>query len=74
VLTFLANAWPGWVTSSATTVTFIFGGGNVQLLAVLGLAAIAIALTLAPVVYTVVERIEFFKVGIILLFTVVAIY
>jgi len=73
VLTFLANAWPGWITSSATMVTFIFGGGNVKLLAVLGLASIAIALTLAPVVYTMVERIEFFKVGIILFFIVVAI-
>ena len=47
-------------------VTFIFGGGNVKLLAILGLAAIAIALTMAPVVYTLVERIEFFKVGIIM--------
>ena len=28
VMTFLANAWPGWVTSSATMVTFIFGGGS----------------------------------------------
>ena len=54
-------------------VTFIFGGGNVKLLAVLGLAAIAIALTMAPVVYTMVERIEFFKVGIVLFFIVVAI-
>src|ERR687893_2826224 len=46
VLTFLANAWPGWITSSATLVTFIFGGGgNVKLLAILGLASIAIALT-----------------------------
>ena len=73
VLTFLANAWPGWITSSATLVTFIFGGGNVKLLAILGLASIAIALTMAPVVYTLVERIEFFKVGIILFFIVVAI-
>ena len=73
VLTFLANAWPGWITSSATLVTFIFGGGNVKLLAILGLASIAIALTMAPVVYTMVERIEFFKVGIILFFIVVAI-
>ena len=73
VLTFLANAWPGWITSSATLVTFIFGGGNVKLLAILGLASIAIALTLAPVVYTVVERVEFFKVGLVILFMVVAI-
>ena len=73
VLTFLANAWPGWITSSATLVTFIFDGGSVKLLAILGLAAIAIALTMAPVVYTMVERIEFFKVGIILFFIVVAI-
>src|SRR5215203_1246817 len=54
-------------------VTFTFGGGYVKLLAVLGLASIAIALTMAPVVYTLVERIEFFKVGIILFFLVVAI-
>jgi hypothetical protein len=74
LMTFLANAWPGWVTSSATMVTFIFGGGSAELLAILGLAAIAIALTLAPVVYTLVERIEFFKVGIILFFLVVAIF
>ncbi|HEV3465516.1 MAG TPA: Nramp family divalent metal transporter [Actinomycetes bacterium] len=73
VLTFLANAWPGWVTSSATLVTFIFDGGNVKLLAILGLVAIAIALTLTPVVYTVVERVEFFKVGLVILFMVVAI-
>src|ERR671916_2524251 len=73
VLTFLANAWPGWVTSSATLVTFIFDGGNVKLLAILGLVAIAIALTLTPVVYTVVERVEFFKVGLVILFLVVAI-
>jgi hypothetical protein len=46
LMTFLANAWPGWVTSSATMVTFIFDGGSAKLLAVLGLAAIAIALTL----------------------------
>jgi hypothetical protein len=74
VLTFLANAWPGWITSSATMVTFFFdGGGNVKLLAILGLASIAIALTLTPVVYTVVERVEFFKVGLVILFMVVAI-
>jgi hypothetical protein len=45
-MTFLANAWPGWITSSATLVTYIFDGGNVKLLAILGLAAIAIALTM----------------------------
>jgi hypothetical protein len=74
VLTFLANAWPGWITSSATMVTFFFdGGGNVKLLAILGLASIAIALTLTPVVYTVVQRVEFFKVGLVILFMVVAV-
>ena len=74
LMTFLANAWPGWITSSATLVTYIFDGGSVKLLAILGLLAIAAALTLAPVVYTIVERIEFFKVGIILFFIVVAIF
>jgi hypothetical protein len=73
LMTFLANAWPGWITSSATMVTFIFDGGSAKLLAILGLLSIALALTLTPVVYTVVERVEFFKVGIILFFLVVAI-
>jgi hypothetical protein len=73
LMTFLANAWPGWITSSATLVTYIFDGGSVKLLAILGLLSIALALTLTPVVYTAVERVEFFKVGIILFFLVVAI-
>jgi uncharacterized protein YhhL (DUF1145 family) len=73
VMTFLANAWPGWITSSATLVTFIFDGGNVKLLAILGLVAIAAALTLTPIVYTAVERVEFLKVGLVILFMVVAV-
>jgi hypothetical protein len=73
LMTFLANAWPGWMTSSVTLVTFIFGGGNVTLLSILGLVAIAAALTLAPVVYVVVEKVEFFKVGLVILFMVVAV-
>jgi hypothetical protein len=73
LMTFLANAWPGWITSSATMVTYIFGGGSAKLLSILGLVAIAAALTLSPVVYTVVEKVEFFKVGIVLFFILVAI-
>ncbi|MGH3490149.1 MAG: Nramp family divalent metal transporter [Actinopolymorphaceae bacterium] len=32
ILTYFANMWPGWATSSATMVTYIFGG-NVNVMA-----------------------------------------
>lgn len=73
IMTILPWAWPGWMTSAATLMTFTFGGGNVVLLSVLGLIAIGITLTLSPVVYQTVEKIEFFKVAAVIVFAVVAI-
>ncbi|WP_235495039.1 Nramp family divalent metal transporter [Geodermatophilus sp. Leaf369] len=72
LLTILANLWPGWATSSATVLTYAVGGGNVTLIALLMLASIGLVLTLSPVVYTAVERIEFVKVGAVLAFIVIA--
>jgi hypothetical protein len=70
----LATTWPGWATSAATIATFAFGGGNANTIAVGALLAIGIALTSSPVVYQTVERLEFLKVGALLLFIVIALF
>ncbi|RZQ62467.1 Nramp family divalent metal transporter [Amycolatopsis suaedae] len=62
VLTILANLWPGWVTSSATLVTYLWGG-SVTWIAVGMLVAIGLILTLAPIVYVALERVEMLKVA-----------
>jgi len=69
VMVYFANLWPGWVTSSATMVTYLFGG-NSTWIAIGMLVFIGVALTLAPVVYTLLERVEFLKVGLVLLLIV----
>src|SRR6187397_2545494 len=50
LMTYFANLWPGWVTSSATLVTYLWGG-NANYIAIGMLVAIGAMLTLAPVVY-----------------------
>jgi hypothetical protein len=72
ILTYFANLWPGWVTSSATMVTYLFGG-EPSWIAIGMLLLIGVTLTLAPVIYTALERVEFVKVGLVLLFIVVAV-
>jgi hypothetical protein len=68
----LATIWPGWATSAATVTTFAFGGGDPNAIAIAGLLAIGAALTASPVVYQTVEKLEFLKIGAVLLFLVVA--
>ncbi|GAB2747996.1 Nramp family divalent metal transporter [Amycolatopsis magusensis] len=65
ILTMLANLWPGWATSSATLITYLWGG-NVQWISVGLLLAIGLILTLAPVVYVALERAEMLKVAAVL--------
>ncbi len=65
VLTYLANLWPGWATSSATLITYIWGG-NVRWIAIAILVVIGLILTLAPVVYVALERAEMLKVAAVL--------
>jgi hypothetical protein len=72
VLVYFANLWPGWASSSATMVTYLFGG-DATWIAVGMLLVIGVTLTLAPVVYTALERVEFLKVGLVLLLIVVAV-
>jgi hypothetical protein len=74
ILTYFANLWPGWVTSSATLVTYMFGG-QVVWIAIVMLVVIGLTLTLAPVIYVALERTQMVKVAaVILLFVVGAIF
>src|SRR5918998_3390600 len=71
ILAYFANIWPGWATSSATLVTYLVGGSVVPI-AIGMLLLIGVTLTLAPVVYQALERIEFFKVAAVLVLIIVA--
>jgi len=62
----LPNAWPGVATSGATILTFALGFGNGTVITIIALVALAATLTLSPVVYQAVEKVEFFKVGAII--------
>jgi hypothetical protein len=70
LMTFFANLWPGWATSSATIVTYLWGG-NANYIAIGMLLLIGAILTLAPVVYVALERIEFVKVAAVIVLLVV---
>ena len=72
----LPNAWPGWATSGATVLTFIFewGEGAKIPIAIIFLVAIGLALTLSPVIYQTLEKVQMVLIGIILLFIVVALF
>ncbi|HEV2779971.1 MAG TPA: Nramp family divalent metal transporter [Actinophytocola sp.] len=70
VLTYLANLWPGWVTSSATLVTYLWGG-DAAWIAIGMLVAIGLILTLAPVVYVALERAEMLKVAAVLVLVMI---
>ncbi|MFI6496674.1 Nramp family divalent metal transporter [Nonomuraea typhae] len=74
-MTLGSNLWPGWVTTSATMVTYLTGGGagSVRYIAIGMLLVIALGLTMAPVIYTVLERVIFVKIALVLTLIVVAI-
>jgi hypothetical protein len=63
IMIYFANLWPGWALSSATLTTFLFGGGNARIIAIAILLVIGVSLTLAPVVYVVLERLIFVKIA-----------
>jgi hypothetical protein len=70
----LPNAFPGWATSGATLFTYLFGFGNPAVIATIVLIATALALTLSPVVYQALEKIQTVLVAIIMAFLVVGIF
>jgi hypothetical protein len=73
LFTIVPNMWPGWGTSGVTILTFLLGGGNVPYITCGVLVAAGIALTASAVVYQTLERAQFFKVGLTLVFLTTAI-
>lgn len=70
LLAYFANIWPAWATSSATLFTYAFGG-DAPTVAMAILVLVGLILTLAPVVYTALERAQMVKVAAVLLLIVV---
>jgi len=59
--------WPGWASGAATILTWQFGGGEGAraLYSIVSLILVGLALTLGPVVYDTVERIQMVLIGLI---------
>jgi hypothetical protein len=72
IMVYFANLWPGWASSSATMLTYLVGG-NAVAIAIGMMLVIGAALTLAPVVYTLLERVQFLKVAAVLIFVIIAV-
>ncbi len=71
----LPNFWPGWAASGARLFTFLFGLGDgaVPWIAAVQLFAIALAISAAPVVYQLLEKLDGVLVAIVMVFLVIAI-
>src|SRR5687767_15913835 len=67
VMIYFANLWPGWVTASATMLTYLVGG-EVAPIAIGMLLILGAALTFAPVIYVALERVAFAKLAVVALF------
>ncbi|WP_432946387.1 Nramp family divalent metal transporter [Kribbella sp. CA-253562] len=72
IMTYFANLWPGWATSSASMLTYLFGAGNPRWISIGILITIGLILTLAPVVYVMLERLIFVKIIAVALLVVLA--
>ncbi|MDP9444417.1 MAG: Nramp family divalent metal transporter [Actinomycetota bacterium] len=72
VMTIVPWAWPGWATGGTTTLSFALGfsEGAIPYLTIGVLVLIGLVLTVSPVVYQTVEKIQFLLVGLIVLFLV----
>jgi hypothetical protein len=71
----LPNTVPGWASSAATMFTYLFrmSEGAVPIITTIFLLAIALAVTLSPVVYNTLEKVQTVLVAIIVAFMVLAI-
>ncbi len=65
--------WPGWASGADTLLTWELGGGETTrvVYSIASLIAIGLALTLGPVVYNTVERLQMALIGAVLVFLVV---
>jgi hypothetical protein len=71
----LPNTFPGWASSAATMFTYLFrlSEGAVPIVTTIFLLSIALAITLSPVVFNMLEKVEMVLVTIIVAFLIVAI-
>ena len=62
--------WPGWASGSSTALTYAFGLSQAAVvpITIVSLIGIGVVLTVSPVVYRTVEKIQIFLVGLIVLF------
>ena len=74
-MTVIPWMWPGWATGGTTTLSFALGfsEGAVPYITIGVLMLIGAVLTVSPVVYRTVEKIQFFMVALIVLFVLYAI-
>jgi hypothetical protein len=72
IMTVVPWAWPGWATGGTETLAFAIGfsGDAVPYVTIGVLLLIGAILTASPVVYRTVEKIQFFLVGLIVLFLI----
>lgn len=70
LMTVLPWMWPGWATGASTAFTYAFGlpESTVVPITIASLVILGLVLTASPVVYRTVEKIQFFLVGLIILF------
>ncbi|MEQ3550220.1 Nramp family divalent metal transporter [Pseudonocardia nematodicida] len=71
----LPNLWPGWASSGATVFGFVFDldSSAVPIVASIFLLSIGVAVTLSPVIYQTLEKVQGIMVALILVFVVAAI-
>lgn len=76
VMTVVPWAWPGWATGGTTTLSFVFGfsADAVPWITIGVLVLIGAVLTVSPVVYRTVEKIQFFMVALIVIFVLYAMF
>src|ERR671912_621579 len=72
----LPNTFPGWASSAGELFTYIFGLGEgaLPIVAMIFLISIALSVTLSPVIYQLLERVQAVLVVIILAFIALAIF
>ncbi|CAA9426404.1 MAG: hypothetical protein AVDCRST_MAG22-2940 [uncultured Rubrobacteraceae bacterium] len=76
VLAVVPFVFPGWATGAVTILTFLtpLGEEAIPYVSIVALVAMGIALTASPVVYNTMEKAEFFKVGLTVVFLLIAIF
>jgi len=76
IMTVVPWAWPGWATGGTTTLSFAFGfsADAIPYVTIGVLVLIGVVLTVSPVVYQTVEKIQFFMVALIVLFVLYAMF